>query len=333
MNILITGGLGFIGTNLADRLLKDGHRVYLVDDLSTGRMRNLLWLQRNNKGSTWNIEDNDKLQFFEMDITHKEFVARMKFYEGILKIDQIYHLACPASPPKYYLDPLKTLDINYIGTKNVLEIANYYKARILFSSTSEVYGDADPNSPGGYPQHEDYNGSVKTTSPRSVYDEGKRVAETLVSEYCRQFNLETKIARIHNTAGPHMDPYDGRVLTNFILGALKEGKISIYGNGSQTRCFCHVSDMVDGLVILMNSDKFINEPVNIGTQNEISMLSLANEIKKIFPNIEYFFSPLPISDPKKRKPNIDKIKSIGWDPSKKLNQIIEDVIFDIKNEI
>lgn len=315
-NILITGGLGFIGTNLADRLLKDGHRVYLVDDLSTGRMRNLFWLKKNNHNDPY---------FLEMDITDEDFMNRLWHYShlkhgvDLKSIDQIYHLACPASPPKYYLDPLKTLDINYIGTRNVLDVANYYKARILFSSTSEVYGD-----PLVSPQSEDYTGNVNPVSPRSVYDEGKRVAETLVSEYHRQFGLETKIARIFNTFGPRMDPDDGRVVTNFIKQYLEGNPFTIYGTGDQTRSFCYISDQIDGLILLMNSDKFINEPVNIGSNFEITIFHLCAIIAGSWtPNTE--IKPMPISDPAQRRADISKMKSIGWNPEFGIKKLVEEV--------
>lgn len=297
-NILITGGAGFIGTNLAERLLQDGNKVFIIDDLSTGRIENLTYLYEKSPAV------DNKLKFCKVDIVSDNFL-KMKFP---WKFDEIYHLACPASPPKYYIDPLKTLDTNYIGTKNVLELARHEKARILFTSTSEVYGD--PVVPT---QSEDYNGNVNPVSPRSVYDEGKRVAETLVSEYHRQFGLETKIARIFNTFGPRMDPDDGRVVTNLIKQFLENKPFTIYGSGNQTRSFCFISDQVDGLILLMNSEKFINEPVNIGSHYEIPIKTLSGFISNLldYP-IEY--KPMPISDPLQRRADVSKMQSLGWNP-------------------
>lgn len=319
MNILITGGAGFIGTNLSRKLLELGHNVYILDDLSTGRMKNIDFLR--------SVKSEGELKFFKCDITELAMLLAIKQAYLPTKIDQIYHLACPASPPKYYQDPLKTLATNYVGTKNVLELAKAYKARILFSSTSEVYGD-----PKEHPQMESYTGNVDPTSPRSVYDEGKRVAETLVCEYHRQFKVDTRIARIFNTYGPHMDPDDGRVITNFIKQFLREEPFTVYGTGEQTRSFCYIDDMVDGLILLMNSDKFVNEPVNIGNPEELPMIAVACHIAQSW-EIPIDKKPLPISDPARRNPHIAKMRSLGWEPKIKFRDGVYRTIQYMKKEI
>lgn len=323
-NILVVGGLGFIGSNLTDKLLKQGNLVYVIDDLSTGRYQNLTWLYRRNPEPT----KEKRLKFLKCDITNVAKFSSIISKNVGWKLDQIYHLACPASPPKYYKKPLKTLDINYIGTKNILEIAKKFNSKILFTSTSEIYGD-----PEVHPQIETYNGNVNPISPRSVYDEGKRVAETLVSEYHRTYKLDTRIARIFNTYGPRMDPNDGRVVTNFIKQTLQGGPITIYGDGSQTRSFCYISDQVSGLIALMNSDLFINEPVNIGNPTEITIFELASHISRDWSEIPLEYLDLPISDPIKRKPDISKMKSIGWELKISLKEGIKKTTEYMKEEI
>lgn len=318
-NILITGGAGFIGTNLSKKLLEDGHNVYILDDLSTGRFKNVQYLKE---------EFGSSIQFHKCDITDLTNLLAIKNALLPSLVHEIYHLACPASPPKYYLDPLKTLATNYVGTKNILELAKAYKCSILFSSTSEIYGN-----PLEHPQKETYNGNIDPISPRSVYDEGKRVAETLVSEYHRQFGIRTKIARIFNTYGPFMDPDDGRVLTNFIKQYLNGKPMTIYGNGYQTRSFCHVDDLVGGLIILMNSDKFINEPVNIGNPSETWIDDLAYFISKSYDSNLTIYKPLPVSDPRRRCPDISKMKSLGWNPKISIKHGIEMMIEYMKQEI
>ena len=306
MNILVTGGLGFIGTNLVNILLKQGHLVYIVDDLSTGRLTNLTWLYRENKEAT----QDRKIHFIRCDITDKKNFHACVKSAGAWKLDQIYHLACPASPPKYWKDPIKTLDINYIGTKNVLDLAVDSRAEVLFSSTSEVYGD-----PEVHPQPEAYRGSVDPLNPRSVYDEGKRVAETLVAEYHRQYGLKTKIARISNTYGPRMDPDDGRVVTNFIRQGLLNKPIEIYGDGGQTRSLCYIDDTASALIKIMNTDKFINEAVNIGTTEEITIHDLALRIKALLSSSsDIIYKPEPPGDPKRRQLETSRLRSLGWQP-------------------
>lgn len=334
MNILITGGAGFIGSNLADKLLEQGHDVFIVDDLSTGRQENIDWIN-SRSAPAWGVWGRhlcvDISKSFRSQRHGLSLRSQIDSYLQGKKIDQIYHLACPASPPKYYKNPLKTLDINYIGTKNVLEVAKKHKARILFTSTSEIYGD-----PLDHPQPETYNGNVDPISPRSVYDEGKRVAETLVSQYHRTYGLETKIARVFNTYGPRMDPDDGRVVTNFIKQALNRNLPEIYGDGQQTRSFCYVDDQVSGLIILMNSNEFINEPVNIGNNHEIKIIELLNEIcYQIFKKDENcaVHKDLPVSDPKRRCPDLAKMKSIGWHPQIQLREGIQKTIQYIKEEL
>lgn len=324
-NILITGGLGFIGTNLADSLLKNGDLVFIVDDLSTGRLSNLTWLYRKNKEAT----RDKRVIFVQVDITNKEKLFASLNNAGAWKIDQVYHLACPASPPKYWRDPVKTLDINYLGTKNVLDYAVSSKAKILFSSTSEIYGD-----PEVHPQPETYNGNVDPLSPRSVYDEGKRVAETLVSEYHRQFGIHTKIARISNTYGPRMDPDDGRVVTNFIKQALKGEDITIYGEGNQTRSLCYISDNIDALLKIMNTDRFVNEAVNIGTPFEITMSNLAQKIHRLTDSRSKFvYRPLPPSDPKQRQLETNKLRSLIWEPQVEMDIGLKNTISYMKEEL
>ena len=326
MNILITDGAGFIGTSLTKKLLEDGHNVFIVDDLSTGDYRNIITLDEF-KRKLASSGSSVNLQWIKRNIISS--LDSQKGSEGF-NFEQIYHLACPASPPKYYLDPLKTLDVCYLGTKNILELAKYFNARVLFTSTSEIYGD-----PLEHPQKESYNGNVNPVSPRSVYDEGKRVAETLVSEYGRQ-GLDTRIARIFNTYGPYMDPNDGRVVTNFIGQYLHGKPFTIYGDGKQTRSFCYIDDTVDGLIALMNSDKFINEPVNIGNPEEVSMVDLACEIYTSMkmplrqagrlPMVDLVMRPMPVSDPAKRKPDISKMESIGWTPKVSLRDGLKKTI-------
>ncbi|RMF21471.1 MAG: SDR family oxidoreductase [Cyanobacteria bacterium J083] len=302
MRILVTGGAGFIGSHLIDRLMKQGHEVICLDNFYTGTKRNILhWL------------DNPYFEFIRHDIT-----------EPIrLEVDQIYHLACPASPVHYQYNPIKTVKTNVLGTINMLGLAKRIKARILLASTSEVYGD-----PNVHPQTEEYWGNVNCIGLRSCYDEGKRMAETLAFDYHRENHVDIRVARIFNTYGPRMLENDGRVVSNFIVQALKGVPLTVYGDGSQTRSFCYVSDLVEGLMRLMNGD-FIG-PVNLGNPGEYTILELAKTIQKMVnPEAEVAFKPLPQDDPKQRQPDITRAKTyLGWEPTipleKGLTMTIED---------
>jgi len=286
--ILVTGGAGFIGSHLCEQLLSAGHDVIAVDNLFTGSKRNIQHLM-----------DDPHFEFIRHDITERL----------LLEVDEIYHLACPASPIHYQMNPIKTTKVNFIGTLNMLGLAKRTGAKMLLASTSEIYGD-----PLVHPQTEDYQGNVNTTGPRACYDEGKRVAETLMTDYKRQHGVDIRIARIFNTYGPRMQPNDGRVISNFIMAALRNNNIEIYGDGSQTRSFCFVNDTVRGLIALMNSA--CDTPVNIGNPDERNISDIA---KLIIGRIDsaskiILTSPLP-DDPKKRQPNIDKAwKVMKWKP-------------------
>jgi len=299
MNIIVTGGAGFIGRNLISKLLKDDNRVWCIDNLQTSSITNVSEFQ-----------SNKKFAFLNYDIIN---VDLLKMFMGI-SIDQIYHLACPASPELYQKNSIHTLKTCFDGTLNVLELARDKNARVLFTSTSEIYGD-----PQVHPQVEEYNGNVNTMSIRSCYDEGKRVAETLAVEFHRNYKLEVRIARIFNTYGPYLNRSDGRVVSNFIVQALENFDITVYGTGNQTRSFCYVDDNVQGLMKLMNSDNYIlnTQPINIGNNDERSILDVAKLIIKLTgSNSEIKFYDLPQNDPKIRCPNLKKANHlINWQPS------------------
>lgn len=295
MKILVTGGAGFIGSHLVDRLMESGHQVVCLDNLYTGAtVNNAQWL------------DHPNFQFIQHDVV--EAIA----IEGL---DQIYHLACPASPVHYQFDPIKTAKTNFLGTLNMLELAKQCSARLLLASTSEVYGD-----PLLHPQHEEYWGNVNCTGIRSCYDEGKRIAETLTFDFHRQFGTEIRVARIFNTHGARMLENDGRVVSNFIVQALKGIPLTVYGDGSQTRSFCYVSDLVEGLIRLMNGN-YIG-PVNLGNPGEYTILQLAQTIQKMInPDAELIFKPLPQDDPQRRQPDISAAKfHLGWEPTVALEE-------------
>jgi UDP-glucuronate decarboxylase len=301
MTILVTGGTGFIGSHLCYYLITSGRKVICLDNNSTGNIKNI-----------FSIASHENFTYIEKDITEpfsiKDIIDLKNVYE-------IYHLACPASPKAYQEDPIKTLQTNFIGTMNVLDLAKQINAAVLLTSTSEIYGD-----PTISPQVETYWGNVNTIGPRSCYDEGKRVAETLMVEYNRKYNIPIQIARIFNTYGPQMNKDDGRVVSNFINQCLNNKDITIYGNGSQTRSFCYVKDTVKGLVALMDCDKYI-EPVNIGNPNEITILKLAKIIKSMIhtSKSKIINEDLPVDDPKQRKPDINKAKKyLSWQPKVKL---------------
>jgi UDP-glucuronate decarboxylase len=289
--ILVTGGAGFLGSHLIDRLLGNGDEVLCIDNLFTGTKQNIEHLHL-----------NPRFEFMRHDVTFPLFV----------EVDEIYNLACPASPIHYQHDPVQTTKTSVHGAINMLGLAKRLKCRILQASTSEVYGD-----PAVHPQTEDYWGHVNPIGPRSCYDEGKRCAETLFFDYHRQNGLEIKVARIFNTYGPRMHQADGRVVSNFIIQALNGEPITLYGDGNQTRSFCFVSDLIDGLVRLMASPASFTGPVNLGNPIEFTMRELAEMILKETRSSSKFVNlPLPQDDPKQRQPNISLAKSqLGWEPT------------------
>ncbi len=297
MRILVTGGAGFIGSHLCERLLNDGHEVICLDNYFTGRKENIVHLL-----------SNPRFELIRHDITQPI----------LLEVDQIYNLACPASPIHYQYNPVKTVKTNVMGAINMLGLAKRVKARILQASTSEVYGD-----PQVHPQTEDYWGNVNPIGLRSCYDEGKRLAETLFMDYHRQNAVDTRIARIFNCYGPRMLENDGRVVSNFIVQALQDKELTIYGDGSQTRSFCYVDDMIEGLVRLMNTEaEDIHLPVNLGNPEEFRIKELAEEIGKLLnKEIKLKYLPLPPDDPKQRRPNIDRAKKLlNWLPKITLSE-------------
>ena len=293
MKILITGGTGFIGNHLCRKLLNEGNYVICLDNNFTGSMSNIQ-----------DMMNNPNFEFVRHDITQSI----------LLEVDQIYHLACPASPNAYQYNAIKTIKTNILGTLNALGIAKRVKARILLTSTSEVYGD-----PKISPQVEEYWGNVNPIGIRSCYDEGKRVAETLTMEYYRNHKTEIRIARIFNTYGPKMDKNDGRVVSNFINQCLNNENITVYGNGSQTRSFCYVDDTVDALIKLMNQEETVG-PINIGNPYEITIKELANRcLKMIDTKSIIIYKDLPSDDPMMRQPNIEKAKKfLNWEPETSL---------------
>jgi UDP-glucuronate decarboxylase len=307
MRVLVTGGAGFIGSHLIDRLMKQGHDVICLDNFFTGHKHNIRhWL------------DNPYFELIRHDIT-----------EPIrLEVDQIYHLACPASPVHYQYNPVKTIKTNVMGTLNMLGLAKRVKARFLLASTSEVYGDPDI-----HPQPEEYRGNVNCIGIRSCYDEGKRVAETLAFDYHRQNNVDIRVMRIFNTYGPRMFENDGRVVSNFIVQALQGIPLTVYGDGSQTRSFCYVADLVEGMMRLMNGEHM--GPINIGNPGEYTILQLAETIQKMVnPDAELTFKPLPQDDPKQRQPDITKAKNLlGWEPKIPLEEGLKLTIEDFRSRL
>ncbi|CAN5713050.1 SDR family oxidoreductase [soil metagenome] len=291
MRILITGGAGFIGSHLCERLLNEGNEVICLDNFFTGRKANIVHLL-----------DSKSFELIRHDVTEPI----------LLEVDQIYNLACPASPVHYQYNPVKTVKTSVMGMINMLGMAKRVRARILQASTSEVYGD-----PLIHPQTEDYFGNVNPIGLRSCYDEGKRVAETLMMDYHRQNSVDTRIVRIFNTYGERMLENDGRVVSNFVVQALRGEELTIYGDGEQTRSFCYVSDLVDGIIRLMNAEADdIHMPVNIGNPGEFTMNELAAEVGKcVGREIKVTHLPLPQDDPKQRQPNIERAqKLLGWEP-------------------
>ena len=295
--IIITGGAGFIGSHLGDRLLADGHEVICLDNFFTGRRKN--------------IEHNLQHPYFE-------FVRHDVITPYMAEVDQIYNLACPASPVHYQYNPIKTVKTSVMGAINMLGLAKRVKAKILQASTSEVYGD-----PHVHPQQEEYWGNVNPIGIRSCYDEGKRCAETLFMDYHRQNDVRIKIIRIFNTYGPRMNPDDGRVVSNFIVQALRGQDITIFGDGQQTRSFQYVDDLVEGMIRLMNTDDSVTGPVNVGNPNEFTMLELAQKVIDLTgSSSKLVFEPLPSDDPKQRQPDIKRAGELlnGWKPKIELEE-------------
>ena len=308
MRILVTGGAGFIGSHLCDRLIENGNDVICVDNFFTGTKDNIL-----------HLISNPRFELIRHDITQSI----------LLEVDQIYHFACPASPVHYQYNPVKTIKTSVMGTINMLGLAKRVKARILLASTSEVYGDPDV-----HPQVESYWGNVNPIGIRSCYDEGKRVAETLMMDYHRQNGVDIKIVRIFNTYGPRMALDDGRVVSNFIIQALKGENLTVYGDGKQTRSFQYIDDLVSGVIKMMNKDDFIG-PVNMGNPNEFTMLELAEEVLKLTnSNSQIVYEHLPEDDPTQRKPAIELANNkLGWEPAIQLKEGLQKTIKYFKSRL
>jgi UDP-glucuronate decarboxylase len=308
MRILVTGGAGFIGSHLCERLLSEGHEVLCLDNFFTGRRENI-----------FNLLDNPRFELIRHDVTEPI----------LLEVDQIYNLACPASPVHYQYNPVKTVKTNVMGTINMLGLAKRVHARILQASTSEVYGD-----PERHPQTEDYWGNVNPIGIRSCYDEGKRLAETLMTDYHRQNDVDTRIARIFNTYGPRMLEDDGRVVSNFIVQALRGQPLTLYGEGEQTRSFCYIDDLIEGLVRLMNTEG-LHDPVNLGNPGEFTIKELAEEVMKICGSPSGFaYLPLPADDPRQRKPDITRAQTLlGWNPTITLCEGLKKTVEDFRKRV
>lgn len=294
--ILVTGGAGFLGSHLCERLLKDGNEVICLDNYFTGSKRNIVHLM-----------NNPYFEVIRHDITEPFYIV----------VDQIYNLACPASPIHYQYDPIQTINTSVMGAVNMLELAHRIKAKILQASTSEVYGD-----PFVHPQPEEYWGNVNPIGVRSCYDEGKRCAETLFFDYHRQNNVDIKVVRIFNTYGPHMHPNDGRVISNFIVQALQGKDITIYGTGDQTRSFCYCDDLIEGFVRMMNTDDSVTGPINLGNPREFTIKQLAELVIELTGSkSQIVYKPAAQDDPQQRKPVIDKAKAIlNWEPTIQLKE-------------
>ena len=307
--ILITGGAGFLGSHLCERLLNEGNQIFCVDNFYTGFKKNIEHLL-----------DNKNFELIEHNVIQPL---------PDIEVDQIYNLACPASPPHYQQDPLFTTNTAIFGVLNCLELGKKYGARVFQASTSEVYGD-----PLVHPQPEDYWGSVNPIGIRSCYDEGKRVGETYMFDYHRQYGVDIRVVRIFNTYGPRMNPEDGRVVSNFIVQALKGENITIYGDGKQTRSFCYVDDLIEGFVRLMNQDEILG-PMNCGNPGEFTMLELAEKVlEKVESNSKLTFHALPRDDPKQRKPDISLAKEkLAWKPEVNLSEGLDKAITYFSNVI
>lgn len=301
--ILVTGGAGFLGSNLCRKLLELGHQVTALDNLSTGRLENILDLMQN---KNFNFIKHDII--YPVDLTN---------------IDWIFNFACPASPPAYQKDPIQTIKTSFLGMLNMLELAKQNNSRIMQASTSEVYGD-----PEEHPQKESYVGHVNPIGIRSCYDEGKRSAESLIFDYHRVHKTDIKVIRIFNTYGPGMDPLDGRVVSNFIIQALNNQPITMYGDGKQTRSFCYVDDLINGIIKMMQTDYGVTGPVNLGNPNEFTLLELTDKIIKLTNSkSKIIFEPLPQDDPKRRRPDITLAKRLlNWEPVITLDTGLEKTI-------
>ncbi len=309
MRILVTGGAGFLGSHLCDRLLKDGHDVICLDNFFTGRKSNIAHLHGRP----------------DFELVRHDVIDPYKF-----EVDQIYNLACPASPPHYQFNPIKTTKTSVMGAINALGLAKRVKARAFQASTSEVYGD-----PSIHPQPESYWGNVNPIGKRSCYDEGKRVAETLFFDYHRENKVDIRIVRIFNTYGPRMHPNDGRVVSNFIVQALKGEDITIYGDGLQTRSFCYVDDLIEGFIRLMNQTATVG-PINIGNPGEFTMLQLAElTLKLVGGKSKIVYRPLPTDDPKQRRPDITLAKKFlnNWEPTVQLEEGLQRTIAYFKTQV
>ena len=306
--ILVTGGAGFLGSHLCDRLLEQGHDVVCLDNFFTGR-----------KGNIRHVLDNPHFELVRHDV-----VDPFKF-----EVDEIYNLACPASPIHYQYNPIKTIKTSVMGAINALGLAKRLNARILQASTSEIYGD-----PAQHPQNEAYWGNVNTIGPRSCYDEGKRCAETMFTDYHRQNGVDVRIMRIFNTYGPRMHPQDGRVVSNFIVQALEGRNITIFGDGKQTRSFCFVDDLLEGMMRLMAADD-LTTPVNIGNPGEFTMLELAELVLELTGSkSQLIFKPLPQDDPMQRRPDISKAKeTLDWEPKISLREGLKKTIAYFEQEL
>ena len=309
MRILITGGAGFLGSHLSDRLIEKGHEVIVVDNFFTGSKKNIE-----------HLIGNPRFELIRHDVTFPLFI----------EVDAIYNLASPASPVHYQRDPVQTIKTNVLGAVNMLGLAKRLKVPIFQASTSEVYGD-----PEIHPQPESYWGRVNTIGPRACYDEGKRAAETLFFDYQRQHGVKIRVARIFNTYGPRMAADDGRVVSNFIVQALKGEDITIYGDGSQTRSFCYADDLVAGFMKMMESDQPLLGPINLGNPGEFTMLELAQQVIEITGSKSQLkFMPLPQDDPKQRQPDITKAKAeLGWEPKVQLREGLEKTISYFKTVV
>lgn len=300
--VLVTGGAGFLGSHLCERLLADGCEVVCLDNFFTGRKRNIAHLLA-----------NPDFELLRHDLAHQLFI----------ETDEIYNLACPASPVHYQYNPVKTVKTSVLGAIHMLGLARRVKAKILQASTSEVYGDPDV-----HPQTEDYRGNVNPIGPRACYDEGKRCAETLFFDYHRQNRVNIRVVRIFNTYGPRMHPDDGRVVSNFIMAALQNRDISVYGDGSQTRSFCYVDDMIDGFIRMMNADDDFTGPVNLGNPHEMTVLELAKAVIDLTGSrSKIVFKPLPADDPRQRRPDITLARErLGWQPGVGLAEGLEKTV-------
>jgi len=308
MRILVTGGAGFIGSHLCERLLGEGNEVLCLDNFFTGRRENI-----------FHLLDNPRFELLRHDVTEPI----------LLEVDQIYNLACPASPVHYQYNPVKTVKTSVMGAINMLGLAKRVRARILQASTSEVYGD-----PLVHPQTEDYWGNVNPIGLRSCYDEGKRLAETLMTDYHRQNKVDIRIARIFNTYGPRMLENDGRVVSNFIVQALRSESLTLYGEGQQTRSFCYVDDLIEGLIRLMNAEH-LHDPVNLGNPGEFTIKQLAEEVIKVCESKSGFtYLPLPADDPRQRKPDITRAHDLlGWNPKIPLHEGLRKTVEDFKSRV